>query len=247
MRHFIRFISVSILLFNLSCSSRPDIIPQEEMAIAIADFYVADQAIASNYELRRATDSLKVYESILEHYGYTYEQYKNSISYYIQEKGELQNIHVIAKEILEKKEEEMAKIIERENELNREWSKKNEILRIKIDDLIEYPFYRSARWIIRYPLVYEWRVTDPQMIDLPYNHQWWANNMRMTNKAVWIDAPNVLTRDYFKEKRENEAKKNSKITYRRAVRTKEPTPQTSKGRPMQVPRNPINNKKTTQK
>lgn len=77
------FMSCLMLLF-VACSSN-NIIPQKDMVRILTKIYLTDGTISiPDRVLLSAKDTIAYYEPILEHYGYTTEQFDSSIKYYSQ-------------------------------------------------------------------------------------------------------------------------------------------------------------------
>ncbi len=68
-----------------SCVKKERVIPKEKMSEIYAEMYVLDQWIDDNRSLRREADTSLVYAPVLERYGYTYDDYLNSVSAYMKD------------------------------------------------------------------------------------------------------------------------------------------------------------------
>ena len=76
----------AILVCICSCSEGGKVIPRSKMAKIYADMFIVDAWItAAPYESRKLADSTRVYEPIFNDYGYTTEDYRASVSYYLQD------------------------------------------------------------------------------------------------------------------------------------------------------------------
>ncbi len=69
----------------LSSCKKEQVIPRSEMAEIYAEMFIADQRIASASRIRTTADTSLVYEPIFEKYGYTSDDYRASVAYYIQD------------------------------------------------------------------------------------------------------------------------------------------------------------------
>ncbi len=69
-----------------SCRKGERVIPRGKMAKIYAEMFVADQRLAGQpSNIRTAADTSWVYEPIFEKYGYTSDDYRASVAYYIQD------------------------------------------------------------------------------------------------------------------------------------------------------------------
>ena len=60
-------------------------IPRKKLAKIYADMFMADQWIQQNYTVSKVADTSQVYEAIFEDYGYSSDDYRKSVAYYIQD------------------------------------------------------------------------------------------------------------------------------------------------------------------
>lgn len=76
----------AILVCICSCSRSGKVIPRSKLAKIYAEMFVVDAWLdTAPYESRRMADTLRVYEPIFREYGYTTEDYRASVSYYLQD------------------------------------------------------------------------------------------------------------------------------------------------------------------
>lgn len=69
-----------------SCSGKDGkVIPRHKLAHIYAEMFVADQRIQSDRKYRTMADTSLVYEPIFEKYGYTADDYRASMAYYIKD------------------------------------------------------------------------------------------------------------------------------------------------------------------
>ncbi len=69
-----------------SCSRREKVIPRSKMARIYAEMFVADQQIlAQGQKVRTSADTSWVYEPIFRKYGYTSDDYRTSVAYYLRD------------------------------------------------------------------------------------------------------------------------------------------------------------------
>lgn len=88
MKRFPAYLVVLALAVGLSlasCGKKERVIPREKMAEIYAEMYVLDQWLDENRSLRREADTSLVYAPVLDEYGYTYDDYLNSVSVYMKD------------------------------------------------------------------------------------------------------------------------------------------------------------------
>ena len=88
MKRFPAYLVVLALAVGLSlasCGKRERVIPKEKMAEIYAEMYVLDQWLDDNRSLRREADTSLVYAPVLDKYGYTYDDYLNSVDVYMKD------------------------------------------------------------------------------------------------------------------------------------------------------------------
>ncbi len=74
-----------ILLLALACNRDKPTISREDMAKIYADMLLTDQWLEFHDEYRRDTDTLLVYAPIYAKYGYTAEDFSQSMAYYLRD------------------------------------------------------------------------------------------------------------------------------------------------------------------
>ena len=109
MRAALRYIALAAALtaFSFSCGRRERIIPRGEMAEIYAEMFVLDQKIVQEPDVRRMADTLLVYEPVFEAYGYTSDDYRASMAYYIKDPDRYVKILKRTVEILETRRKEL--------------------------------------------------------------------------------------------------------------------------------------------
>lgn len=88
MKRFPAYLVVLALAVGLSlasCGKKERVIPREKMAEIYAEMYVLDQWLDENRSLRREADTSLVYAPVLDKYGYTYDDYLNSVDVYMKD------------------------------------------------------------------------------------------------------------------------------------------------------------------
>lgn len=69
----------------VSCGREEKVIPKDELSEIYAEMFLMDQWIFSHPEARRSADTSFVYEPIFEKYGYTSDDYRASMDYYLKD------------------------------------------------------------------------------------------------------------------------------------------------------------------
>lgn len=100
--HIIALCAVLSFLAGCSCGG-PKVIPRGKMAEIYADMLVADQWVLDNPGTRSKADTSLVYEPIFNSYGYTTEDYRASVGYYMKDPERYSRILRSTTEILEGK------------------------------------------------------------------------------------------------------------------------------------------------
>ncbi|MCD8313944.1 MAG: DUF4296 domain-containing protein [Bacteroidales bacterium] len=86
MRRRILYCLLIALVCLTSCSRRERVVPRGKMAKIYAEMFVADQQVFNQGQQYRAmADTSFVYEPIFEKYGYTSDDYRASVAYYIKD------------------------------------------------------------------------------------------------------------------------------------------------------------------
>lgn len=109
MRAALKYIVFSVMLAvsALSCGKRDKVIPRDEMAEIYAEMFVLDQKISREPDARRMADTLLVYEPVFEAHGYTSDDYRCSMAYYIKDPDRYVRILKETVEILETRRKEL--------------------------------------------------------------------------------------------------------------------------------------------
>ena len=77
------FAAVIVVVATLSCSKGPKVIPKRQMERIYRDMFMADQWLTDNLDKRAMADTTWFYEPIFEKYGYTVQDYRASVEYYL--------------------------------------------------------------------------------------------------------------------------------------------------------------------
>lgn len=77
---------LAVAAMMVSCGARDGkVIPRKKLAKIYADMFMADQWIQQNYTVSKVADTSQVYKAIFEDYGYSSDDYRKSVAYYIQD------------------------------------------------------------------------------------------------------------------------------------------------------------------
>ncbi|HIZ86420.1 MAG TPA: DUF4296 domain-containing protein [Candidatus Coprenecus stercoravium] len=105
-----------------SCDrKRQGIIPKEVMSEIYYDIYLTDEAVRTRYTFRKMADTMRIYESIFNKYGYTTGDYNRSVEFYLERPDKFEDVFVTTKEMLEKRKAELNLILEAEGKRPRYW------------------------------------------------------------------------------------------------------------------------------
>ena len=88
------------------------IIPKHKMAAINADFFLMDQYLGADRQMKVFTDTCAVYKPVLRSYGYTADDYFASVDYYLDNSRDMAKILDMTEKILKKREEKILKRIE---------------------------------------------------------------------------------------------------------------------------------------
>lgn len=80
------FLSVFVTMMCLaSCGTRRHVIPRKDLTDIYVDLFLADGWYDTHIQYRRAADTTDFYGPILKKYGYTSEDYRASVEYYLRD------------------------------------------------------------------------------------------------------------------------------------------------------------------
>ena len=78
------FVAVALVVSAIaSCSKEPGVIPKRQMEKIYHDMFLVDQWVMESEDRRRQADTSWLYEPIFEKYGYTVEDYRTSVNFYL--------------------------------------------------------------------------------------------------------------------------------------------------------------------
>ena len=184
MNHFIKIIILAV--FTATACSR-DIISSDDLPEIIAEMYITDQKALRSNEIMTKADSLMVYEPLFNKYGYTTEDFRRTIDYYLPRPMKLKSFFIKAKRILEKRERDLSSSTLAGFGNNHRFPKIVSLIE-NADSLKEMDSYqRSLRWILAPEKLPSWRIYFPDSLavryEIPKTFQWWSNNMTTPSKS----------------------------------------------------------------
>lgn len=192
LRNILIVLSLSTMLFAASSCTGKGIIPEKKMSKIIAEMYLADQYIDITPQLRNQTDSMLVYQGILQKYGFTQEEYVGSIRYYMGISNKMYKIHSAAKQILMKRKHELDKIAPAAishplMKFNTSFNSDN------VDTLFKNPLNRAMKWLTApysFGKIPFYRIDSS---DTPVNAKWWNNNISIQTGEKFVFAKPIET------------------------------------------------------
>ncbi len=146
-----RTIYIFILLIPLffSCT-RERVIPKNTFAKILYDFYFHDGCINGS-NLRTSTDSLLIYEPILNKYGYTTADYNKTVSYYLHNPERYVKIYMKTQKMLQDRRDLLDLIIKKEYEKSLKWGLLDSLERLASDTITGNDYFRAVRTILFKP------------------------------------------------------------------------------------------------
>ena len=130
MRHIFQYIilamTLSVISFSLNSCGRKNVIEEDHLAHIYAEMLMTDQWINATPGARLIADTSLVYEPILRKYGYTSEDYRNTVEYYLQDPDDYADIMKMTVDILDARLVELRKLkdIEQEDKVRADFLKK---------------------------------------------------------------------------------------------------------------------------
>lgn len=148
------FMALPILISGLftaqSCRDR-DLIPEDVMSQIYYDIYMTDEAVNSNSRYRRMVDTLRIYEPVFNRYGYTTDDYIRSVNTYLERPDKFVKVFEKTKTMLEKREAELQKIIEAQDNTPRSWTIIDSLEILTADGIHSGRFYKTLRMMFFQP------------------------------------------------------------------------------------------------
>ncbi len=216
MQHFVNIFKITaimLLMFLLICCKKEgNIIPKKEFTLILSEMYLADQYIEINEKFRAQTDTLILYEGIFNKYGFTYNDYRNSVRYYLRDGDAMYKIHSKVKQILVSSKEEANRLIALENGKIINWWALDSIRQREVNDLWKEPFLRSVKWLTKQSDPIKWNLLkDTIEFDIPSNALWWQNNIKLNTSGNNDTLYPVLFKDYLIATEINKRKEEIKL------------------------------------
>lgn len=145
----IPIIAVLAVTVLSSCGKEEhELIPRKKLAMIYAEMLVTDQWIADNPDVRSLTDTSLIYEPILEKYGFTSEDYRHSVNYYLDDPERFSRIFRTTSEILDERYHKLKKLKEQQDA---ESEKVRRMERYAVDFKVEDYFpYMSEEPYVKY-------------------------------------------------------------------------------------------------
>lgn len=214
-RYNIFYITFSMLfVFFSSCSENKNVIPQKTMSAIISEMYLADKYIENIPEYRAQMDSLYLYEAVTARHGYTYDDYRTSVKYYLQKGDALKKMHKKAKELLTQRQDRLNEIMTKEQGMEIDFWALDSLAEKDLNNLWKEPYLRTLQWLSMYNKTEQsksWRFTDSTAADVPQNPIWWINNIRLQRSGYIDSIYPPLLKDYIIAK-ENDNAQNGNLS-----------------------------------
>lgn len=165
------FLTPLAMAMALSCSDKRGIIPEDTMSRIYYDMYMTDEALSINYSFRRMADTTNIYEPIFKKYGYTSEDYRRSVSYYLEKPDRFEDVFVKTKEMLEIRKKEIENILEAEGKRPRLWPLIDSLELYTAEGIHAGRVYKNLRMMFFKPdsLVPDSPVIDSAFMERPVN------------------------------------------------------------------------------
>lgn len=194
----IYFLTATVIAISITAActvEKKNVISPNKMAVIVSELYMADQYVDFNAAYIASMDSVKLYDGVMARHGYTFEDYVNSVEYYLQKGDELQRIYSHARRILNEKKNTVALKISKRTTEYKQWWATDSIAKRDINDLWKEPYLRNINNLIFPEGKYLWVFTDTTEFDTPIHHRWWDNIFNAPARAD--KSYPVLLRDYL--------------------------------------------------
>ena len=109
---------LSLLLTAISCGPRADI-PKKKMIQIYYEISLLDHYVEHNPKIRAQSDSMKVYAPLLDKYGYTEEEFINSINFYLRDPEKFLKILQAVETKLKEREQYLSDLQQADGDLDR--------------------------------------------------------------------------------------------------------------------------------
>lgn len=173
-------LAVVVAYAVMGCGGK-GIINKDAMSRIVAQMYLADQYVERNPDMNGQTDSLAVYQAVIERNGHTVEEYYASVKHYLQKDDEYNKILKRAMSSME----EYLKVLDAEvlrlEKLRRgptKWWALDSVRKMNPSELLYNPVMRGVRWmVIPQEKIEKWTMGDSAVVDIPVNPLWWENTL----------------------------------------------------------------------
>lgn len=168
MKKSIIFIYLALTALIFSCT-KDKIIPKDTMSEIYYDIYMTDRLIQSNPPLRKVVDTSKVYEPIFNKYGYTTDEYTQSVNYYLEHPDRYVKIFKKTQKMFQDRKMILENAIETERLKGRKWPLIDSLEILCADSLTVNPYYRVLRMMFFEPdtTIADSPLTDSTRYDIP--------------------------------------------------------------------------------
>lgn len=160
------YILLISVVFVVACTPN-DIIPRGKMADIYYDFYMADRYLESMSQLKLG-DSVQIYIPIIEKHGYTFDEYKATVDYYLHKPEELTKIFRLTETKVKQRRDYLENIISQTKEKNKKWKLLDSLDIYGDDNFKGNGHYRALRILFFKPDTLE--VTSPTVDSTILNH-----------------------------------------------------------------------------
>ncbi|OFX77239.1 MAG: hypothetical protein A2X19_05775 [Bacteroidetes bacterium GWE2_39_28] len=157
----------------------------------IADIYMADRYVTSDYKMVLMADTARIYEAVFSKYGYTSKQFTKTIDFYITRPTKLKEFYTKAKAILEEQEKEISSFLDMKSLEEKKSASFKKIIDRAGEIILYNKSERALRWILvpeRYPS-FNISAGDSlsEIFETPLMAKWWINNFKQdTTKFTMI-------------------------------------------------------------
>lgn len=110
-----KFLVILSCAFSLVSCNRPPI-SSGDFADMAYEMFLASFYVGNNPSVELSTDSLSVYGAILEKYGYTPEDYRNTTEYYVSHPGDYARLYKSVQRRITRRRKELEAAVRAENE-----------------------------------------------------------------------------------------------------------------------------------
>ncbi|MBO7321602.1 MAG: DUF4296 domain-containing protein [Bacteroidales bacterium] len=160
------YILLISVVFVVACTPN-DIIPRGKMADIYYDFYMADRYLESMSQFKLG-DSVQIYIPIIEKHGYTFDEYRATVDYYLHKPEELTKIFKMTETKVKQRRDYLEEIISQTKEKNKKWKLLDSLDIYGDDNFKGNGHYRALRILFFKPDTLE--ITSPTLDSTILNH-----------------------------------------------------------------------------